>query len=52
MAPQPMGAPQAPQQGVVGMPPGNPEALSIVKALTSRLSSLTKAEDMQKNQTI
>jgi hypothetical protein len=47
-----MAAPQAPQQGVVGMPPGNPEALSIVKALTSRLASLTKAEDMQKTQTI
>lgn len=43
--PQPM--PQQ-GQGVVGIPPGNPEALSIIKSLTSRLASLTKVEEMQK----
>lgn len=43
-APGPISQPQ----GVVGLPPGNPEALSIIKALTSRLTSITKAEDLQK----
>lgn len=50
--PQPMPpAPQQPSavpmpQGVVGMPPGNPEAAMIIKALSSRLGSLSKAEEM------
>jgi len=36
-----------PQGGVVGIPPGNPEALAIVKALSGRLSSVSKAEELQ-----
>ena len=46
--PQPMQAPTNP----VGMPPPPTESMAIVKALTSRLSSLTKAEEMQKTQQI
>ena len=45
-------APQAPmgqQAGVVGMPPSNPEAFAIIKALSSRLSSLSKGEEMKAN---
>ena len=44
--PSPM---QTAPQPTVGLPPGNPEALAIVKALTSRLATLSKAEEMQRN---
>lgn len=44
-------APQAPmgQPNVMGTPPP-PEALQIVKALMSRLSSLTKGEELNRGQ--
>lgn len=39
----------APQQGVVGIPPGNPEAIMIIKTLSSRLAHINKGEEMQRN---
>jgi hypothetical protein len=45
--PTQMGVPQP--QGQVGLPPGNPEALAIIKALSSRLASVSKAEELQHN---
>jgi hypothetical protein len=41
----PTSGPQVPQQGVVGMPPANPEANMILKALISRLGLHNKAEE-------
>ena len=45
--PTQMGVPQ-PQQGVVGLPPSNPEAMMLIKALASRLNTVSKAEEMSK----
>ncbi len=50
-APQmPLGQPAQPQ-GTVGMPPGNPESQMIIKALASRLASVSKSEEMLHNPT-
>jgi hypothetical protein len=42
---QPMQSPMMPQQGVVGMPPSNPEAHMIIKALSNRLNLHNKVEE-------
>jgi hypothetical protein len=47
--PTPM-APQMAPQPTVGMPPGPTETMHILKALTSRLASLTKGEEMSRGQ--
>lgn len=45
------GQPQMPEQGqgVVGLPPSSQQAVAIINALSSRLKSLSKSEEMQNN---